>query len=237
MGPSERCTMTANPPEAGTGDEPISATKEHSEIGGDVVRGVSDTSLTSAAGSESAPTAPDAKPSSRSLSISVKTLAVVAVIVALLAATGVTTWLYFGERSKVEAEQQDTANRSHAEQVALEYAVNAAAMNYQDMNGWKTKLVKGTSDSLKDKLSKAAASMEQILVPLEWTSTSQPLAAKVRTETNGVYVVDTFVSVLTKTTQAPDNLQSTATYSITIDSHNNWLITDVGGIGAVVGRK
>jgi len=79
--------------------------------------------------------------------------------------------------------------------------------------------------------------MEQLLIPLQWTSTAQPLTAKVRTDTNGVYVVDTFVSVLTKTTQAPDNLQSTATYSITIDSNNGWLITDVGGIGAVVGAK
>jgi hypothetical protein len=78
--------------------------------------------------------------------------------------------------------------------------------------------------------------MEQLLVPLQWTSTSKPLTAKVRTDTNGMYVVDTFVSVLTKTTQAPDNLQSTATYSITVDA-NSWLITDVGGIGAVVAGK
>ena len=58
--------------------------------------------------------------------------------------------------------------------------------------------------------------MEQILVPLEWSSSAQPLAAKVRSDTNGIYVVDTFVSVLTDE-QTPDNLQSTATYSITID--------------------
>ncbi len=79
--------------------------------------------------------------------------------------------------------------------------------------------------------------MEQILVPLEWNSTAQPLVAKVRSDTNGIYVIDTFVSVLTKTTQAPDNLQSTATYSITIDSNDNWQISDVGGIGAVAGSK
>ncbi len=44
-----------------------------------------------------------------------------------------------------------------------------------------------------------------------------------------IYVVDSFVSVQTKTVQAPEALQSTATYSTTIDSNNNWLITDVGG--------
>ena len=110
-------------------------------------------------------------------------------------------------------------------------------MNFQDMNAWKVKLVAGTSPELKDKLSKAAESMEQLLVPLQWTSTAQPLVAKVRSHTGGIYVVDCFVSVLTKTVQAPDPLQSTATYSVTINSGNNWQISDVGGIGAVVEQK
>ena len=79
--------------------------------------------------------------------------------------------------------------------------------------------------------------MEQILVPLQWNSTAHPLVAKVRSDTGGVYVVDCFVSVLTKTVQAPEPLQSTATYSITIDSSKNWQITDVGGVGAVVEHK
>ena len=79
--------------------------------------------------------------------------------------------------------------------------------------------------------------MEQILEPLQWNSTAVPLAAKVRSSANGIYVVDTFVGVETKTMQAPDGLQSTATYSITIDSAHDWQISDVGGIGSVVGRK
>ena len=79
--------------------------------------------------------------------------------------------------------------------------------------------------------------MEQILVPLQWKSTAVPLVAKVRSSANGIYVVDTFVGVETKTVQAPDGLQSTATYSITIDSQHDWQISDVGGIGAVVGQK
>jgi Mce-associated membrane protein len=147
------------------------------------------------------------------------------------------TWLYLGERDKVVAQQSQVANYQHAEQIALDYAVNAATMNFRDLNTWKAKLVNGTTPSLNDKLTKAATSMEQILVPLEWNSTAQPLVAKVRSDTNGIYVIDTFVSVLTKTTQAPDNLQSTATYSITIDGNDNWQISDVGGIGAVAGAK
>jgi hypothetical protein len=175
-------------------------------------------------------------PEQRRISLTVKTLLVSVLIVLLAAGLGVMTWLYLGERSTVDESAQAAANRQKAEQIALDYAVNAAAMNFQDLNSWKGNLVKGTAPELSAKLSKAATSMEQLLVPLQWTSTSKPLTAKVRTDTNGMYVVDTFVSVLTKTTQAPDNLQSTATYSITVDA-NSWLITDVGGIGAVVAGK
>jgi hypothetical protein len=177
------------------------------------------------------------KASSRRVSLSVRTLVVATAFLVVLAGLGVMTWLYFGERGKVEAQLRQADNVQHAEQIALDYAVDAAAMNFQDLNTWKGKLVNGTTPSLRDKLTKAANSMEQLLVPLEWNSTAQPLVAKVRSETNGIYVVDTFVSVLTKTTQAPDSLQSTATYSITIDSKDNWQISDVGGIGAVVGAK
>lgn len=172
----------------------------------------------------------------RRVSLTVKTLVVSAIVLLLAAGLATMTWLYFGERATVEATAQASASRQKAEQIALDYAVDAAAMNFQDLNAWKANLVKGTSPELTEKLTKAATSMEQLLVPLQWTSTSKPLTAKVRSDTNGVYVVDTFVSVLTKTTQAPDNLQSTATYSITIDA-KNWQITDVGGIGAVVAGK
>jgi hypothetical protein len=79
--------------------------------------------------------------------------------------------------------------------------------------------------------------MEQILVPLQWASTATPLAAKVRSDSGPVYVVDCFVSVMTKTSQGPDPLQSTATYSITLDRSQNWQITDVGGIGSALGQK
>jgi Mce-associated membrane protein len=176
--------------------------------------------------------------SSRQVSLSVRALAVGGLVVLLAAGIAVMTWLYLGERDVVEAQRQKEANNQRAEQVSLDYAVNAATMNYQDMNAWKAKLVAGTTPTLTEKLTKAATSMQQLLVPLEWKSTAQPLVAKVRSDTNGIYVVDTFVSVLTTTTQAPDNLQSTATYSITIDhSNGGWQISDVGGITAVVPPK
>ena len=173
----------------------------------------------------------------RSISISVRTLALGTLISALVAGLAVMTWLYIAANRKLEAEGQQARDNQHAEQVALDYAVNAAVMDYKDLAPWKRALVEGTTPELAKKLTDAANAMEQIVLPLQWSSTAKPIAAKVRSHSNGVYVVDSFVSVMTKTVQAADNLQSTATYSVTIDPASGWKITDVGGIGQVVGEK
>ncbi len=177
---------------------------------------------------------PKAKRRRLQASISVRTLLVAGLIAALVAGIGVMTWLYVGAKREVDQQAREAANTKHAEQIALDYAKNAAAMNFKDLPSWKDKLVAGTSPDLKKRLGAAADQMEQILVPLQWDSTARPLTAKVRSEVGGVYVVDAFVSVTTKTAQGPDPLQSTATYSVTVDSNKDWQITDVGGIGAAV---
>jgi type II secretory pathway pseudopilin PulG len=171
------------------------------------------------------------------VSVSVRTVVVATLIAGLLASVGVLTWLYIGAKAKLDEEARQAANNHHAEQIALDYAVDAAKINVQDLDTWKKNLVKGTTRELKEKLSSAANAMDQILVPMQWNSTATPLVAKVRSNTNGIYVIDSFVGVQTKTVQAPDGLQSTATYSITIDSNHDWQISDVGGIAAVVGQK
>ena len=167
-------------------------------------------------------------------SISVRALLIAGVIAALVAGIGVMAWLYVGAERELDQQARQAAEAKRAEQIALDYATNAAAMNFKDIPAWKEKLVAGTSPELKERLSKAAEQMEQILVPLQWDSTARPLAAKVRSKVDGAYIVDAFVSVMTKTAQGPDPLQSTATYSVTIDSDKDWQITDVGGVGAAV---
>jgi hypothetical protein len=173
----------------------------------------------------------------RSVSLSLRSLVIGVAIVLLIAAVATLGWLYIGARNQLHAHAVQTANDSHAEKIALDYAVNAATMDYKDLQTWKVKLVQGTSPELNNKLTAAGTSMEQVLVPLQWSSSARPLVAKVRSNTGGIYVVDCFVSVDTKTIQSPDPLQSTATYSTTIDSNNNWLITDVGGIGSALQSK
>jgi hypothetical protein len=171
------------------------------------------------------------------LSVSLRGAVTAVAIVVLVGAVGVLAWLYVGARGHLQEQARQSEGNVKAEKVALQYAGEAAAMNYQDLNAWKERLVAGTSPELKDKLSHAATSMEQILVPLQWNSTAQPLAAKVRSVAGGAYVVDAFVSVLTKTAQATEPLQSTATYSVTVDSTKDWQITDVGGVGDTLGQK
>jgi Mce-associated membrane protein len=173
----------------------------------------------------------------RSISFTVRGLVVGAVIVVAVAAVAALGWLYVDARHRLSAQATQSSNIAHAEKIALDYAVSAATMDFKDLQSWHVKLVAGTSPELNKKLSEAGTSMEQVLVPLQWNSTAQPLVAKVRSTAGGIYVVDSFVSVQTKTIQAPDALQSTATYSLTIDSNNNWQITDVGGVGSAMGAK
>jgi Mce-associated membrane protein len=172
----------------------------------------------------------------RRVSVTLRAVIVTVVVCLLTGAAGVLGWLYMGAQEKLDAQAREASNRQRAEEISADYAVNAADMDFQDFNTWKVKLVNGTSPELKDKLTKAADSMEQVLAPLQWKSTAKPLAAKVRSNAGGIYTVDSFVSVLTKTMQAPEGLQSTATYSITIDSNNDWQITDVGGIDSALGK-
>ncbi|MGV0643975.1 hypothetical protein ABQE44_11260 [Mycolicibacterium sp. XJ2546] len=183
---------------------------------------------------EEAPTEAKSKRTPHSISVTVRSLVVGGVIVLLIAAVAAVGWLYIDARSQLDAQAAQSANNSRAEKMALDYAVNAATMDYKDLQAWKVKLVAGTTPELNKKLSEAAQSMEQVLVPLEWSSSARPLVAKVRSSNDGVYVVDSFVSVQTKTIQSPEALQSTATYSTTIDSNNDWQITDVGGVGSAL---
>ncbi|OHV06223.1 hypothetical protein [Mycobacterium talmoniae] len=173
----------------------------------------------------------------RRISVSVRGLSLAVLITALVAALSVMTWLYIGANRRMDAHVQQEHDYARAEQVALDYAVRAAIMDHKDLGPWKRALVEGTTPELSKKLTDAANAMEQILLPLEWSSVAKPIAAKVRSHDKSVYVVDAFVSVMTKTVQAAQNLQSTATYAVTVDSANGWTITDVGGIGQVVGDK
>jgi Mce-associated membrane protein len=159
------------------------------------------------------------------------------VVIAMIAGLGVLSWELRAKIDDVDQMTARAANYEHAEQVALDYAVAAAEMDFRDLGAWHTRLTKGTSPELSNKLSAAATSMNQIITPLQWVSTSTPITAKVITVSNGIYSIDCFVNVITKNSQAPDGIHSTATYRLAIDSTHNWVITDVSGIDSAVPSK
>ncbi|GAB08265.1 hypothetical protein GOARA_006_00240 [Gordonia araii NBRC 100433] len=134
-----------------------------------------------------------------------------------------------GSTNDARAQSAATQNEQRAEKTALDYAVGAATIDYQDMAAWKARLVANTSPALSKKLEGTSSSMEQIVTPMKMVATATPVAASVRSERNGVYVVAAVVSVTTKSTQQPDGGKTDATYTVTIDKNDSWLITDVGG--------
>lgn len=169
--------------------------------------------------------------------ISVRALALSVLILGLIAGVVGATWVAVDRGHRINSMNAQAADNARAEQTATDYAVGAAQMDYSKIDEWKSRLTKGTTPELANRLTDAATSMEQITAPLQWVSTSTPITAKVRSVAGGKYVVDCFVNVVTKNTQAPEGVQSTATYAVTIDSNNDWKIIDVGGIGAMLGSK
>lgn len=167
--------------------------------------------------------------------ISLQQLVIGVAAIVLVAAIVILSWQLIAKSDEVSSMQAAQADSAHAEQVALDYATGAAKMDYQNPAEWQQRLVKGTTPELGDRLRKASTSMEQLIKPMQWTSTSEKLTAKVTSVTDGVYQVAAFVSVYTKNVQAPDGIESTATYKMTIDSNNDWVITEISGIPTSLG--
>ncbi|OAT68940.1 hypothetical protein AWB85_07640 [Mycobacteroides immunogenum] len=162
-------------------------------------------------------------------------------LVAAAVTIGVLAWsLHSSQRSEQQAHaaltsaQEAASARQRAEQIALDYSRGAAEMDFKDIPGWTKRLTTNTSPELTKKLKDAATSMEQIVVPLQWVSTPTPITSAVRSERDGIYVVNSFLSVMTKNVQAPNGVQSTATYTVTINAKDNWVITDVGGVDSAM---
>ncbi|OQS17473.1 hypothetical protein B0T36_02150 [Nocardia donostiensis] len=160
----------------------------------------------------------------------VSTVVQAVVIGALAIAVIVLSALLWSARSDLSDRDDRAAAEQRAEQVATDYAVGAATVNYQDINAWVTNLKANTAPQLANKFETTAPKLEQILVPLKWTSTASPITAKVMSEQDGVYKVNVFVNVNSTNAQTPDGAQTTVTYNVTLDQKSDWQITDVGGV-------
>ncbi|MEE3851017.1 hypothetical protein VZC37_11785 [Gordonia sp. LSe1-13] len=174
--------------------------------------------------------------SSRQLSISVGTLAISVLVIALVAALVTFAYRDFSARDELNALTSEAADSAAAEEVAGRYAVSAATLDYEDLTPWIAAMKDGVSPELQKKYDVIGQAMEQIITPLRMQTTAELVLAKT-TESNGdMFQVDAVVNVNTTSVQTPDGGSAVAVYTVTLDRSQDWLITEVGDpTGAIPG--
>ncbi|WP_405166904.1 hypothetical protein OG203_18435 [Nocardia sp. NBC_01499] len=181
--------------------------------------------------------APVATKNARTVSIRLSTVAFGAAGVALVAATAVFASLWVSARGDLSDRDAAAEADKHAEQIATDYAVGASNINFQDVNAWVAKLKTNTTPQLAGKFDATAPKLQDILVPLKWTSTSTPIAAKVMNTDNGIYKVNVFLNVTSTSAQTPEGAQTTVTYTVNVDPNNGWKVADVGGVAGALPKQ
>ncbi|MFD6356382.1 hypothetical protein [Nocardia tengchongensis] len=165
----------------------------------------------------------------KTVSLRVSTLVTAAAAALLIAALVTVTVLWQSARGDVDAHATRAADDKHAEQVASEYAMGAANLNYADFNAWTARLKANTTPSLAGKFDATSAKLQEILVPLKWTSSPTLLSAQVINHDNGLYKVNVYLNVNSTNAQNPDGVLTTVYYTVNVDP-GDWKVTEVGGI-------
>ncbi|MFC4372923.1 hypothetical protein ACFO5K_02315 [Nocardia halotolerans] len=181
------------------------------------------------------PTTDDARP--RTLSLRLSTVLTGGAVVALLVAAAVFGLLYGSARSALAEHDRRAADDRRVEQLALDYALGASTIDYREVREWITRLKTGTTTQLSSKFDATAPQLEQILLPLQWTSTATPLSAGIVSESGGVYKVNAYLTVSSTSVQNPDGTLTTVAYSLTVDRNADWRIADVGGLQNAIPLK
>ncbi|MTE14345.1 hypothetical protein GLP40_16445 [Nocardia sp. CT2-14] len=138
--------------------------------------------------------------------------------------------MYTSARSTIAVGESKAADDRHAEQIASDYALGASTIDYRDIKAWLGRLKSATTPQLSAKFEATEPQLEQILLPLQWTSKATPLSSAVVFESGGIYKVNAYLSVVSTSSQTPDGAQTTVTYSLVIDRDSGWKITEVGGL-------
>jgi Mce-associated membrane protein len=170
----------------------------------------------------------------RTVSLRLSTVLTVLTVAALVVIACVLAWLLHTANTDLQTRDATAADNQRAEQIATDYAVGASTIDFKDFPTWLGKLKANTAPTLSNKFDATAPKLQEILTPLQWTSTATPIAAKVMSESGGLYQVDVFLNVTSTSAQTPQGGQTTVTYNITVDTNTDWKITDVGGmVGAL----
>ncbi|MEU1209591.1 hypothetical protein [Nocardia sp. NPDC005825] len=174
-------------------------------------------------------TTPVAPAAGRTVSLKVSTLVTAVAAAVLIAALVTVTVLWQSARGDVRTHDTRAADDQHAEQVASEYAMGAANLNYADFNAWTARLKANTTPALAGKFDATSSKLQEILVPLKWTSSPTLLSSQVINRDNGLYKVNVYLNVNSTNAQNPDGVLTTVYYTVNVDP-SDWKVTEVGGI-------
>ncbi|GAB11789.1 hypothetical protein GOARA_088_00530 [Gordonia araii NBRC 100433] len=181
-------------------------------------------SASKAASSESA----DTGGSPKQITLSVRAL--VLGLVGLLVGAG----LLFGIVDNLRVRNQlgdlrdRQANEAKAEEIAGDYAVKAATLDYNDLTPWAANLKKGVSPQLAKQFDVAVPAMTQILTPVRMKTTANLVSSTTTDVSGDVYKVTAVVDVNTTSLQTPNGASALAAYVLTLNKADNWMITAVG---------
>ncbi|MBL1079404.1 hypothetical protein JK358_33865 [Nocardia sp. 2] len=181
--------------------------------------------------------ASDTRRGRRSVAVPLVTLGWSAAVTVAILVAFVASGFLIAARDDLADRDATAGHRAHAEQVATDYAVGASTVNYTDFGAWVTRLKAETAPALATKFDASAPKLQDLLVPLKWTSTGTPIAAKVMSEQDGTYRVNVFVNVTSTNAQNPEGVQTTVTYNVTVDRNADWKVTDVGGMDGALPLK
>ncbi|MFZ2172694.1 MAG: hypothetical protein WAW17_01405 [Rhodococcus sp. (in: high G+C Gram-positive bacteria)] len=161
-----------------------------------------------------------------------RTLAVVAVLAVVVGAVFGVLWATDSSADELATLRAQLDTEAAAEAAASEYALNVSELDFHNLDAWRQSLKAGVSEQLAPKLDAAVDVVGPWLTEMEYTATARVLAADVSEHDGDRFVVQVFVDMTSKSSQAPNGVAATATYTVTMDRASDWTITDVGGVGA-----
>jgi Mce-associated membrane protein len=159
-----------------------------------------------------------------------------AVVIALAVTTGVLAWQKHQAADELSTLRAQQADAAHARQIASDYAVAAAKIDYRNFDPWFAALNTNVADPLIQQFTTSEPALRDLLGQLQWVSSGTLVGSDIASQNDGKYEVQVFVNVTTSNVQSPEGVKTTALYPITVD-RNGWRITDIaGGVAPLPGN-
>lgn len=155
--------------------------------------------------------------------------ALAALVVVLAVVAGVAVYFASSYRDDYTTLRGANSDAQRAEDVASDYAVKAALIDYRDFDPWFAALRTNVDDKMRQQFTSSESVLRQLLGQLQWVSKGDLVGSDIKSQNNGVYVVQVFVDVQVTNVQSPGGVKTTALYPITVDRNKNWTITDISG--------